>query len=382
MIKLRGKLGRPPAKQDEIIADIRARIVRGEVPPAGRLPTRRELGSQYGASLPTVQQALDVLANDGFVLAKGTLGTFVVDSPPHLFRYALVFPRYPSDRVEPWPRFWAALVNEAMVVERSSPRKVPVFYGLDGRTNTEEYHSLMREVRSHTLGGLIFATQPSAFAGSPLLETNGVPRVAIMRPGWESLGVAAVNLDDSSFVAKALDYLASRGRKRIALIATAGDQTRRAQFGPEMAARGLSGQPWWTQFVPIAPPECASQMAMLLAHPGQSERPDGVVIADDNLVESVTSGLMRVGIRVPDDMEIVGHCNFPWPTPSVVPVRRLGYDSMQTLGACIESIDAQRRGETPPAVRIPALFEDEVKTSRPQSRTGVQQREAGIASSD
>ena len=359
MTKRRGKLGRPPVKQGQIIADLRGKILRGDIPPVGRLPTRRELGAQYRASLPTVQQALDTLVADGFVQAKGTLGTFVVKSPPHLCRYGLVFPVHPGDP-GPWSRFWTALVNEAMVINRSGPKKVSIFYGLGGHTDTDDYHSLLRELRHHTLAGLIFASQPSALAGSPVLAMEGVARVAIMRPGWESLGVAAVSLDDASFMTKALDYLVSRGRSRLALIASAGDKVRREAFDVGLAARGLSACPWWKQFVPVAPPECASQVAMLLAHPDQSERPDGIVIADDNLVESVTSGLMRVGVRVPADMEIVGHCNFPWPTLSVVPVQRLGYDSRQTLRACIEVIDAQLRGEAPTTVEIPALFEDEV----------------------
>ena len=359
MIRTRGNLGRPPAKQDEIIAGLRAKIVCGDIPPAGRLPTRRELGWQYGASLPTVQQALDVLAHDGFVKARGTLGTFVVDAPPHLSRYALVFPRHPGSP-EPWHRFWTALTNEAMVIDRTGPQKVPVFYGLDGRTDTADYRDLLHEVQSHTLAGLIFATQPSLLAGTPLLEAEGVPRVAIMGPGWESLEIPNIDLDHESFVTKALDYLASRQRKRIAVFTVAGGMPRSEEFSAALEARGMSTRPWWRQLVPFLPPECASQVAMLLAHPHQSERPDGLIIDDDNLVESVTSGLVRVGVRVPEDMEIVGHCNFPWPTPSVVPVRRLGFDSRQTLRACIASIDAQRRGKKPKTVRISALFEDEL----------------------
>jgi DNA-binding LacI/PurR family transcriptional regulator len=225
-----------------------------------------------------------------------------------------------------------------------------------------DYRILLREIDSHTLAGLIFATQPSALANTPMLQARGVARVAIMKPGWESLGVPAISLDDDSFVSKALDYLAARGRKRVALFAAVQDKVRQEAFDAGAASRGLVTKPWWKQPLPVTPPECAAQVAMLLGHPDQGERPDGVVIADDNMVESVTSGLVRVGVRVPDDMEIVGHCNFPWPAPSVVPVQRLGYDSRQTLRACIDVIDAQLRGETPKAIRIPAVFESELQS--------------------
>jgi hypothetical protein len=96
-------------------------------------------------------------------------------------------------------------------------------------------------------------------------------------------------------------------------------------------------------------------------HANQSVRPDGLIIADDNFVEAASGGLIRAGVRVPEDVEVVAHCNFPWPTPSVLPVKRLGFSARQVLRECINSVDAQRRGEAiKPPIAIPALFEEEV----------------------
>ena len=72
-------------------------------------------------------------------------------------------------------------------------------------------------------------------------------------------------------------------------------------------------------------------------------------------------------MRVPDDCEVVAHCNFPWPTPSVLPVRRLGYDARRLLEEGIAAIDRQRAGgATDEMVTVPAQFEDEVARAVPE----------------
>jgi DNA-binding LacI/PurR family transcriptional regulator len=120
-------------------------------------------------------------------------------------------------------------------------------------------------------------------------------------------------------------------------------------------------RPHWVQGVHLAAPQLARNCAQLLMHAGQDERPDALIISDDNLVEFATAGLIAAGVRVPDDLEVVAHCNFPWPTPSVVPVKRLGYEVSRVLKACLESIDLQRGGEAAPAATvIPAVFEDDI----------------------
>ena len=70
---------------------------------------------------------------------------------------------------------------------------------------------------------------------------------------------------------------------------------------------------------------------------------------------------MAVGVRVPQDVEVVTHCNFPWPSRSVLAVKRLGFDTRQMLRMCIELIDRQRRGETVPGYTpVTAIFEEEL----------------------
>ena len=84
------------------------------------------------------------------------------------------------------------------------------------------------------------------------------------------------------------------------------------------------------------------------------------MIVDDNLVEHALAGLIAARVQVPDDVAVVGHCNFPYPPPSVMPITRLGFHMGQGLRACLDLLDRQRRGEAvPKRTTLPALTEEE-----------------------
>jgi DNA-binding LacI/PurR family transcriptional regulator len=104
----------------------------------------------------------------------------------------------------------------------------------------------------------------------------------------------------------------------------------------------------------------ARALAHLMVRRAQSDAPDGLVIADDNLLEYATAGIVDAGVRVPADLEVVAHCNFPWPTPSSLPVRRLGYDVRELLQDCLMSIDEQRQGLAAVERTVQVKFEDEL----------------------
>jgi GntR family transcriptional repressor for pyruvate dehydrogenase complex len=62
---------------DQIVDDLRERILSGELPNGLRLPAERELAEQYGVSGSTVREAVRVLATVGLVSVRHGAGTFV-----------------------------------------------------------------------------------------------------------------------------------------------------------------------------------------------------------------------------------------------------------------------------------------------------------------
>ena len=141
-------------KQDQITDALRARIVTGDLKGGAKLPTRKELETEFGASLQTIQRALDRLSDEGFVYTRGSLGTLVADSPPHLCHYGLAVPGYPTS-CDPeelaLPRYWTAMINEARSLEHQGDRRCTVYYGINGHTDSEDFQRLTRDVVAHRL---------------------------------------------------------------------------------------------------------------------------------------------------------------------------------------------------------------------------------------
>lgn len=347
---------RAPVKARRILNELRRQIVEGRFPPGSQLPKREDLEAHFHVSPLTLQKALSRLISDGFVYAKTGQGTFVVDEPPHLSRYGLVFPSDPG-MPESWNNFYTALNNEALGIQRAKPGRLTMYYGLEHPAKHEIRDELIADVEAHRLAGLIFASPPFNFAGTPLLDAPGMARAS----GAPYRDLPSVRLDSDSMMDKTMRYLTSRGRRRIALLSGHVKEPSFPDFAMAIAAAHLETRPFWQQAVHPNYPHWAKHVVELLFQPGNAERPDGLIIADDNIVPHATAGLVAAGVSVPDEVDVVAHCNFPWPTPSAVPAKRIGYDARHVLHAFINLIDMQRRGEVPPTVtEIAAVTDDEV----------------------
>jgi len=69
----------------------------------------------------------------------------------------------------------------------------------------------------------------------------------------------------------------------------------------------------------------------------RDERPDTMVIADDNLVEPLRGVLGDAG-----DLRIVAHCSYPELPLSAVPVHDVGFDLHTLMDECLRCL--RRRG--------------------------------------
>ncbi|MFF1640243.1 GntR family transcriptional regulator [Streptomyces sp. NPDC058246] len=62
---------------DQIVEDLRAQILSGELPDGARLPSERELAASYEVSAPTIREAIRVLTAMGLVTARNGSRTTV-----------------------------------------------------------------------------------------------------------------------------------------------------------------------------------------------------------------------------------------------------------------------------------------------------------------
>jgi DNA-binding LacI/PurR family transcriptional regulator len=328
------------------VDELRRKIVRGQLKPGVRLPTRLELRDRFKVSLATVQEALSHLAGDGFVVARGKSGTTVAERPPHLFQYGFVTTQRPGG--ENWSLFPVGLCNAASSMEQTSSRRFRYYHGVNGAERNVEYLRLLGDVRANRLAGLIVMNAPedslqrTELAGDPPLPIvaicceTALEKVHLVMAHWQP------------FFERAVAHLAGMGRRRIAVIADDSMRAEALAFFREVLARHNCTTPaCWLQVVHHTNPLSASQVARLLLH-NKDDRPDGLILADDNIVEASLAGVLESGVRVPKELEITVYCNFPWTPKTPLPLKRFGYDARQTMEACVDLIDRLRQGQTAP----------------------------------
>lgn len=375
MAAMRSESWKPTAKQHQVIHAIRKQIVEGALEPGSRLPTRTELRKHFDVSAMTIQSALDRLREDGFVNAMGRQGTFVADRPPHLSRLAMITPNHPSDK-RGWSTFWTSMVAEARDFLAERDIDFPMYYGIRyglPASDQNDLAQLIDDIQAHRLGGLVFTYHPDMTVEGPLVIGNDLPKVAIALNLIPGIG-GSVYPDVDSFIDKALDYVAQRNGRRVAVMSRAASPNNPEldRFREGIARRGMRTEPYWFQSVDVPNVEFATNAVHGMVRGSAEDRPDSLIILDDNLTLHATAGVVAAGLRVSDDIVVVGLGNFPNPTPSAVPIVRLGFDIHQVLQECVDSLEAQRRGMEPGRKLVEAVFEEDYLRGRKPRHTGTQ----------
>ncbi|MBQ0892092.1 GntR family transcriptional regulator [Micromonospora sp. U56] len=72
----------PRPRHEQVAADLRARIMSGELPAGSQLPSIPTLVTRYSAATATVQRALAALKAEGSVYSEVGKGVYVRDRPP------------------------------------------------------------------------------------------------------------------------------------------------------------------------------------------------------------------------------------------------------------------------------------------------------------
>jgi DNA-binding LacI/PurR family transcriptional regulator len=152
----------------------------------------------------------------------------------------------------------------------------------------------------------------------------------------------------------AAEVLANEGRRRALVLAGPADSwasgRRTDGFVAAMREHGLPVEVWHNASMsPEAGADCA---ARLLAIP-RAQRPDAVFATNDALALGFTDGLRDSGLRLPDDVSLIGFDNLP--SSSWAPYRLTTFE--QPLDAMVAGvlghIQAHRDGGGEPVPETP-----------------------------
>jgi DNA-binding LacI/PurR family transcriptional regulator len=324
-------------KQGLIAQSLCKRIRNREFEPGDQLPLYKDLEQEYQVSRATLQHAMNRLKREGFIRTEGRRGAFVADHPPCLFRYGLVLPSAGYET----PGLWRAIHEVASRhYQSANGRRIALYQDVQLHVDNEPFQQLMTDVQQHRLAGLIMIgghglifemdewfgpTFPGVW-----FKPNHAPQASTPD------GRYYIDFDNAQFRAKALDYLIAQGCKNIAVIGQPFEPHIRP-YAHDMAVRNLNVREHWLLRTALEQPQCARDLSRLLF--ASTDRPDGLIILADNLVEQTMAGIVDAHIRVPEKLKIVAHCNWPLPPTQVLPAQLLGYEAQQILQLSIDIID-------------------------------------------
>lgn len=194
--------------------------------------------------------------------------------------------------------------------------------------------------------------------------------VAVIEPVAAS-GVPVVEIDNRAGGREATRHLIALGHRRIGHIggtaATTATPRRFAGYMEALAEAGLEPRPELVRYGAFSIATGAEEMAELLALP---EPPTAVFCGSDEIAMGAIRTIKQAGLRVPEDVSIVGFDNIyfaavtdPPLTTIDQPARRLGFEAMRLLADRLAGIAGPKRG-----VEVPYRLIVRASTAPPPRR--------------
>ena len=347
------------AKVRNVVGLLRERIRNGPWAPGVRIPTKIELSHELGASVGTVQKALDHLTAHGFLRSRGCLGTFVVDQPPHLFRIGVIIGLPQGASI-----WYDALAAMAEKLAKAEHRWLHVYYGCnrDQGVISPALKELEDDLNHARVAGLILTGDLEMLAGTATLERPGVAR-AVIGPPFPSRPFPGMKWQPA--YPRAMQYFQAHGRKRFSILTTTHHSAEDLEPIMQCArSHGLQTARAWVHCLHENFTYPAQSLMELLMSLPPGKRPDALYIHDDHLLRNATKGLADSGVRVPAEVTVIGHANFPATQPTAVPVTYLGYDMAAVMRMALGIIDQQLAGRKAPELTlVTPVFDHELPTS-------------------
>jgi LacI family transcriptional regulator len=289
---------------------------------AGRLPSEPELARELDVSRGTLRQALGLLVREGVLHTVAGRGTFVGDgsvrsSAQQGGAVGLVLPSIVRSRAQ-------LLVSG--VEETLRQAGYAFLLGTSGFDRALEVEQIERILAQGARGLIAYIVDgPLDLPWLRRLVDDDFPVVLVDRY-VPDLAVDSVSVDNLSGAFMGVRHLASQGYQRIGYIGTQNVGTssiveRMAGYRWAMAACGM----------PVAEAlMCASlhrlqgrrasatervlgrhNQEVLRRYLGAAHRPDAVLVCNDYVAFQVVDMAMTLGLRIPDDLAIVGFDNVP-----------------------------------------------------------------------
>ena len=180
----------------------------------------------------------------------------------------------------------------------------------------------LRVLEQQRVGGVLWAPVSGQSERADALRRRGIPVVLVDRAG-DGTGYCSVSVDDVEGGRLATDHLLSLGHSSIAVVGGPGSlqQVRDRRLGADIA-RAQHGGSASLLILSTASMESGAGVTaadQLVALP-DAERPTAVFATNDLLAIGLLQGFVTHGLRVPEDVAIVGYDDISFAASAAVPL--------------------------------------------------------------
>lgn len=323
-------------------------IASGYYRPGAAIPPERQLCERYDVSITTVRKAVLDLAARGLVERAIGRGTFVRPPTRQRARIGLV-------TTQDLTLSESAIMPVVTAIQESA--------GLRG-ASLSHFHQdqpgplseFLRRVigRDEVDGIILFTHSPLYYADIAELIASGYPYIVFDRY-LDDHPINCVVLNHAEAAAQAVERLYGLGHRQIAnlpgYLHTIIGRDRTAGYCDVMQRHDL---PAWVLHGGWTIDEGFAATQALLAAP---TLPTAILASSDHTATGAIRALRRVGLRVPEDLSVLGFANLPGSEMVDPPLTTMGYDRQrmgrETIAALLELIQG---GPPPGKIVVPATF--------------------------
>ncbi len=177
------------------------------------------------------------------------------------------------------------------------------------------------------------------------LRRRGLP-VVLVDAVDDTGELLSVSFDDVAGGRLAAEHLLASGRQRLAFVGAraAVRQVRERLQGARLAVAdhpGATIEPIWTERTTSAIGRAFGEQ---LAQRDPADRPDGLVASNDHLAIGLVHGLISRGVRVPEDVAVVGYDDIEFAAIAAVPLTSVRQPAREMGRAAAELLLARIAG--------------------------------------
>jgi GntR family transcriptional regulator, arabinose operon transcriptional repressor len=304
--------GNPTPLYEQIVKDIQNLIARGDLRPGDKLPTHQELAKKYNVSLITVKNAVNSLVNGQLLYTRVGKGTYVSEQP-------IKEPARSDEKMIGLVLRDLKHMYFSMVVHSVEQRASELGYHLllsSSAENIDLEETQIERFRDLGVQGLIIASLSYQYRATEHIERlhrDNFPYVMVSYihdPAYWHVGC-----DQEKGGVLATEHLISIGYRRIGYVHIGQgnllSEVRKNGYAHALAEHGI---PYSSDLIYYLEPEAASQgadryklgTAFARRFLDLPKRPEALFFYNDMAALGFIQRAAEIGIRVPDDVGVVG----------------------------------------------------------------------------